>query len=200
MTLELILAFNIALLAALVSPGPALLMAIRTTLVRGRFEGIIFGAGVGLMASVWTMMSLLGLDSIFAFFPWAYLFMKTAGAIYLLYLAWKTWHTARQPVNYEAKAAKHAFREGILLNLANPKSVLFAATVLIVVFPPDLTIYAKGFIMLNQFVVEFIAYAILAFALSTETVGTKYLAAKVWLDRFAAVILGGLGIRLLLQK
>ena len=200
MTFELILAFNIALLAALISPGPALLMAIRTTLVKGRNEGIKFGAGVGFMASIWTLMALLGLDSMFKLFPYAYVFMKTAGAIYLLYLAINTWRTARQPISYEATAANHAIRDGILLNLANPKSVLFAATVLIVIFPPDLPLYAKGFIMLNQFVVEFIAYSILATALSTEAVGNKYLAAKVWMDRFASVILGGLGFRLLLQK
>ena len=200
MTIELILAFNIALIAALVSPGPALLMAIRTTLVKGQTEGIKFGAGVGFMASLWTLMALLGLDSIFALFPWAYLFMKTAGAIYLIYLAWNTWRSATEPLGYKAKAADQAFRDGILLNLANPKSVLFAATVLIVIFPPDLPLYAKAFIALNQFVVEFIAYTILAIALNTETVGAKYLSAKVWLDRFAGIVLGGLGIRLLLQK
>ena len=200
MTIELILAFNLALLAALISPGPALLMAIRTNLVKGRQAGIRFGAGVGLMASVWTMMALLGLDSVFALFPWAYVFMKTAGAFYLIYLAWSTWRNACEPLDYSAKAANRAFREGFLLNMSNPKSVLFAATVLIVIFPPDLPLYAKAFIMANQFLVEFLSYSLLAFVLNTRSVSERFLAAKTHLDRFAAFILCGLGLRLLIQK
>ncbi|MGI9350131.1 MAG: LysE family translocator [Rhizobiaceae bacterium] len=200
MTIELILAFNLALLAALVSPGPALLMAIRTNLVKGRSAGIRFGAGVGLMASVWTMMALLGLDSVFALFPWAYVFMKIVGAMYLLYLAWNTWRKACKPLDYSARAANHAFSEGFLLNMSNPKSVLFAATVLIVIFPPDLSFHAKAFIMANQFIVEFVSYSILAFVLNTRSVSERLLSAKTHLDRFAAFILCGLGIRLLFQK
>jgi len=148
----------------------------------------------------WSVPALLGLDSVFKLFPWAYVFMKTAGAIYLIWLAWNTWFSATKPIDYKAKAANRAFTDGILLNLSNPKSVLFAATVLIVIFPPDLPLYAKAFIMFNQFVVEFVSYAILAFALSTKSVSERYLAAKTWLDRFAAIVLGGLGLRLLLQK
>ena len=45
MTLELFVAFNIALIAALASPGPALLVAIQTTLSRGRAAGIANGCG-----------------------------------------------------------------------------------------------------------------------------------------------------------
>ncbi len=47
--------------------------------------------------------------------------------------------------------------------------------------------------MVNQFVVEFASYTLLAFILSTKSVSEKYLAAKAWLDRFAALVLGGLG-------
>lgn len=200
MTWELLLAFNLALLAALVSPGPAMLMAIRTTLVKGKSAGIRFGAGTGLMASLWTLMALLGLETIFKLFPWAYVAMKTAGATYLIYLAWAAWRNATSPVDYDAKAADRAFRDGFLLNMTNPKSVLFAATVLIVIFPPDLPIYAKAAIMFNQFIVEFLSYALLAVTLSTKSVRDKYLSAKSWLDRFAALVLGALGLRLLFQK
>ena len=60
MTFGQLLAFNIALLVAIASPGPALPMAIRTTLSGGRRAGVAVGAGLGLMAATWTLMALLG--------------------------------------------------------------------------------------------------------------------------------------------
>ena len=65
MTFGQLLAFNVALLVAIASPGPALLMAIKTTLSGGRTAGIAVGAGLGLMAATWTLMALLGLGVAF---------------------------------------------------------------------------------------------------------------------------------------
>lgn len=200
MSLELLLAFNLALLAAIVSPGPAMLVSIRTTLVHGRFAGIKTGLGLGFMAAIWTMMALLGLNSIFEIFPWAYIAMKTIGAVYLLYIAWNTWKSAKQPLNSDVKIGKNHFRDGVLLNLSNPKSVLFAAAVLVLIFPPDLTLIDKIIIISNHFIVELICYTIFAITMSTEAVSKQYMKAKTWLDRFSAIVLGGLGIKLLIQK
>ena len=72
MTIEHLIAFNLALLAAIASPRPALLMAVRTALSAGRRAGIAMGCGLGLMAAAWTLMALLGLEAIFRLFPWAY--------------------------------------------------------------------------------------------------------------------------------
>jgi threonine/homoserine/homoserine lactone efflux protein len=200
MSIEYVIAFNIALLAAIASPGPALLVAIRTTLVGGRTAGIAIGCGLGLMAAVWTLMALLGLDGIFRVFPWAYATAKIVGALYLLYLAWTTWRGAKKPITDASKPRVHAFRDGVLINISNPKSVLFAAAVLIVIFPPDLTMIEKAMVVTNHFLVELVFYGLLAFSMSTEAVSKTYLRAKVFLDRFAAVVLGALGLRLLLQR
>ena len=200
MSFELILAFNIALLAAIASPGPAFLLAVRTALVKGRNAGIRLGTGLGLMAAAWTGAALLGLDGLFRLFPWAYTTVKIAGAVYLLYIACATWKGARKPVSGEARPASRDFAEGVLLNLSNPKSVLFAAAVLIVIFPPDLGLAEKAFIVANHFLVELVCYSLIAVVLSTRAVSERYLRAKTWLDRAAAVIMGALGIRLLFQK
>ena len=200
MTFELLLAFNLALLAAIISPGPAMLVSIRTTLVHGRLAGIKTGLGLGLMAAIWTMMALLGLNGIFEIFPWAYIAMKTIGAVYLLYIAWNTWRGSRQPLDKEVKIGKNNFRDGVLLNLSNPKSVLFAAAVIVLIFPPDLSLFEKTIIIVNHFIVEMICYTLIAITMSTEAVSKQYMKAKTWLDRFSAIVLGALGIKLLVQK
>lgn len=197
MTIEHFLAFNVALCAAIMSPGPALLVAIRTTLGSGRASGIALGAGLGLMASTWTLMALLGLDAIFRLFPWAYGLAKSAGAIYLLYIAYKTWIGARGRIEAQVRPPTHAFREGFLINLLNPKSVLFAAAVLIVVFPNEMSAVENTVVVINHLAVELLFYTVLAVWMSTRAISERYLRAKVYLDRTASVVLGALGLQLL---
>jgi threonine/homoserine/homoserine lactone efflux protein len=200
MTYDLVLAFNIALLAAIASPGPALLMAIRTSLVRGRAAGIRLGIGLGLMAAIWTLAALLGLQGLFTLFPWSYMAIKIAGAAYLMYIAWMTWRGAPQPLQTNTKVASKDFLDGVLLNVSNPKSVLFAAAVLIVIFPPDLTLAEKAVIVANHFMVEVICYSLIAVVMSTKAISNAYLSAKKWLDRSAAIVMGALSLRLLLSR
>jgi threonine/homoserine/homoserine lactone efflux protein len=197
-----LIAFNITLLAALVSPGPAMLLAIRATLSGGRAHGVATGLGLGTMAALWTLAALLGLDAIFALFPWAYLVMKITGAAYLLWVAWGMWRTADMPIATDAAPAprRHAFRTGFLVNLANPKSVLFAASVLVVIFPPGMTLAQKTLIVANHLAVEWAAYGLFALALSTKPARDGYLRLKPIFDRLAAAVLGMLGLRLLIHR
>ena len=93
-----------------------------------------------------------------------------------------------------------AFVRGLLVNLSNPKSILFATAVLIVVFPPDMSAAEDAVVVANHFAVELVFYTILAFGMSSHAISVGYLRAKAVLDRIAAVILGGLGLRLLLSR
>ena len=200
MSLEQILAFNLVLAAAIASPGPALLMAVQTSLSTGRRAGIAVGAGLGCMAAAWTAMALLGLGAVFRLFPTVYAVVKIAGAAYLLYLAWRMWRAASAPVHARTAPAKRAFRQGFLVNLLNPKSVLFAAAVLVTVFPAGLGAADSALIVANHLAVEVAFYSALTFCMSTEAVARQYVRAKRYIDRIAALILGGLGLRLLLSR
>lgn len=154
MDFQHIIAFNLALLVAIASPGPALLVALRTNLGSGRASGLAVGCGLGLMAATWTLAAVLGLDWVFRMFPWLYVSVKTAGALYLIYVAVKMWRSARSSIDLKAQKAEHAFFSGILVNLLNPKAVLFAAAVLIVIFPSKLTAFEGAVIVLNHLLIE----------------------------------------------
>ena len=56
---------------------------------------------------------------------------QLAGAAYLLYSAYRMWRSAGVPAKALIKPAGRAFRQGFLVNLFNPKSVLFAAAAVI---------------------------------------------------------------------
>ena len=200
MTWEQLVAFNIALLVAIASPGPALLMATHTSASKGRSAGIAAGFGLGLMASTWTLTALLGLAVVFELFPMVYTAAKILGGAYLVYLAYKMWKNASSPVDSRIPPAKHAFRQGFFVNLLNPKSVLFAAAVLITVFPAGLSVIESFVIVFNHFLVEVAFYTILAFSMSTQAISRRYMQAKIYIDRGAAVIFGALGVRLALSR
>lgn len=199
-----LLAFNLTLLAAMLSPGPALLVLLRTAIARGRAAGMATGAGLALVAAGWTGAALFGLDAIFTLVPWAYLALKTAGAAYLIWIAWTMWRSAHDPLEADATpgAARPgaAFRQGLLVNLSNPKSVLFAASVLVVIFPPDMAPRDSLLIVVNHLGVELIFYTTLALALSTRPARAGYLRLKSVFDRLAAMVLGALGLKLLIDR
>ena len=200
MTWEQLVAFNIALLVAIASPGPALLMATHTSASRGRAAGVAAGVGLGLMAAAWTLMALLGLAVVFELFPVVYIGAKIAGGAYLLFLAYKMWRNASAPINARIPPARHAFRQGFLVNLLNPKSVLFAAAVLVAVFPAGISVAESFVIVVNHFLVEVAFYSTLAFCMSTPAVSKRYMQAKGYIDRGAAIVLGALGIRLIVSR
>ena len=79
---EHVIAFNITLLAAMASPGPALVVAIRTVLSAGGRAGIAIGCGLGIAAAGWTLAALVGLDAVFRLFPCPTCWLKSlAGCI-----------------------------------------------------------------------------------------------------------------------
>ena len=197
MEIQHIVAFNLALLAAIASPGPALLVAIKTTLSSGRRAGVTIGAGLGLIAAMWTAVALIGLDVVFRSFPWLYDTLSVLGASYLAYIAYNTWCGANDPVLDNMDAPRRAFQDGVLLNLSNPKSVLFAAAVLMAIFPDGMALFEKSFVIVNHFVVEVFFYTLLSFLMGGLAIRDKYLSKKIYLDRFAAVVLFALVVRII---
>lgn len=200
MSVESQLAFNLVLIAAIASPGAALLYFIKSCVSMGRVAGIATGIGLGLAASLWTLAALLGLESLFLLFPWMYSALKIFGAAYLLWIAYETWRKAQAPMSQASTRTGRAFVSGFLVNAGNPKSVLFAAAVIVVVFPQGLAAKDIALIVANHLLLEIAFYTVFALLLSSAPARRSYLNAKPILDRVTAVILGSLGLRLLIER
>ncbi|MEM7488143.1 MAG: LysE family translocator [Pseudomonadota bacterium] len=198
LTLAHLLAFNAALFLAVAAPGPAFLVCVQASLTGGRREGVVTGIGLGVMAGLWTLAALLGLDALFALFPYAYTGLKVAGALVVLLIAVQVWRGARDPVDQAVPSStRRAFLRGFVLNLGNPKSILFAAGVLLVIFPPGLSAAEMALITVNHVALEVAVYSTLAHLMSRDRVRVRYLAARPTIARAMAVVLGGLGLNLL---
>ena len=152
------------------------------------------------MAATWTLMALVGFAAVFEVFPVAYAGARVAGALYLLYIAYRMWRGASAPADALPEPARRAFRQGLVINVFNPKAVLFAAAVLIAIFPGGLGAVNSVLIAVNHLLIELSFYTALALCLNTEAVAGRYLRAKTWIDRGAAAVLGALGLRILLSR
>jgi threonine/homoserine/homoserine lactone efflux protein len=198
LTLAHLAAFNLALFLACAAPGPAFLVCVERSLAGGRREGVLTGAGLAVMAGLWTLAALLGLDALFALFPWAYAGMKVAGAVVIVAIALRVWRGARDPVDPAAPASgRRAFLRGFVLNLGNPKSILFSAGVLLVIFPPGLSAAEMALVTANHVALEIAVYATLAHLMSRDAIRLRYLAAKPAINRAMALVLAALGLNLL---
>ena len=107
-------------------PGPDILFVITQSITRGRKAGMVFAAGLctGLIAHV-TAVS-LGVSILLMSSPVA--FTKFAGAAYLLYLGVKAFLARREnhfELSGDAAVSGKLYRKGILMNILNPKVILF---------------------------------------------------------------------------
>ena len=201
LTVAQLAAFNLALFFAVAAPGPAFLVCVQESLTGGRRAGVMCGLGLAVVAGLWTLAALAGLEALFELLPYAYTLLKVGGALLVLAIAVQTWRGARRPIEAAARPSRRrAFLRGAFLNLGNPKSILFSAGVLVVIFPPGLTAGEMALVVTNHVVLEVVVYAALAQVLTLDTVRTRYLALKPVISRVMALVLAGLGLRLLVAS
>ncbi|WP_299815905.1 LysE family translocator [uncultured Jannaschia sp.] len=195
-----LLAFNAALFLAVAAPGPAFLVCLQASLRGGPREGVLTGIGLAVMAGLWTFAALLGLEAVFEAYPVVYTMMKIGGGLLVIAFAVQTWLGAARPVADAPPASpRRAFLRGFLLNLGNPKSIIFSVGVLLVIFPPNLSGVTMLLVTLDHIALEIAVYSTLATLVSRDAIRDRYLAAKPLLMRAMGIVLGGLGLRLLVS-
>lgn len=190
-----LIAFNIAILGALASPGPAFIAMMRTAFAQGRGAALRCGLGLAIAAVCWTLLALAGLSAIFALVPWAFMALKFLGATYLVWLAVALWRGANRPVDQDAPRGLSGFRLGLVTNFANPKAVFFIAAIFASVFPTMPTGSEAAMIVANHLALELLWYGMVALILSTAPARAYYFRLKARIDRIAAALLGGLALR-----
>ena len=209
---SLIAFFGVAVLLAL-SPGPDNLFVLMQSVQRGWRVGIAVVVGLCLGVVVHTTAVALGLAAVFAASSVAFTALKWCGAAYLAYLAWGAW---RAPVS-DAKSASGAqperassnqidskellvmVRRGVVMNLTNPKVLIF-----FLAFLPQFADPAIGPVGPQIFVfgAVFILAAFLVFgaiAVFSGAFGNLLLRspkAQFWLNKITAIVFLGLAVKL----
>jgi len=124
------LLFLSAALALNLSPGPDLLFVLSRTLGHGRRVGLAAVAGVCSGAMVHVTAAALGLSLLLAAAPTLFALLTYVGAAYLVWLGVSMWRSAGAAFLPKAAAqqgvsAGQAFWQGVLVDVLNPKVVVF---------------------------------------------------------------------------
>ena len=114
--------------ALILAPGPDMIYVITRGMAHGRRAGLLSAVGVVCGILVHTTAAAFGLTLILQTSALAFLFVKFAGAAYLIYLGIKAWldkstFTLQPPVSTAASGA--LFWQGVLSNVLNPKIAVF---------------------------------------------------------------------------
>ena len=190
-------------LLAVASPGPSTMLVIQTSAVAGRRGGMFAALAMMVGALAWAAAALYGLQALFAQFEWLYVAFRIGGALFLLYLAVMIWRHARDPLPEIAvdrtahMTGWQGFMRALLLQLSNPKIMVFFGSIFLSVLPQNLPSWMDATVLAIVAVNEFCWFALLALLFSGGPARAFYRRAKVWIDRVMGGVLGLLGLRLI---
>jgi|SRR5271155_4034483 len=135
---------------AVATPGPGVAAVIAQGLARGSAGAPAFIAGFLVGDLIWFFAAAFGLSALAQTAHAAFVIVKYAGALYLLYLAYKLWTAPARPLaevkeQRLARGPRSLFLGSLTLTLSNPKPMLFFLALLPSVVPLE-TLNALGHI------------------------------------------------------
>ena len=123
-----LLLFLPAALALNLTPGSDMLFCLAQGMKSGPRAGVAASLGIATGALIHSLLAAFGLAALLAANPLAFEVLRWAGVAYLLYLAVKTLRAGPGGPDLPQRQAGTAFkawRDGILVNLFNPKVAVF---------------------------------------------------------------------------
>jgi threonine/homoserine/homoserine lactone efflux protein len=202
---EALLPFLVASVLVTVIPGADMALITRQVLVGGTSlaQRTIFGNLCGLLVHGAALAA--GLSALLVASATAYTAVKLAGAAYLVYLGIQALRDSRRPPDATAVGAgpapRHAFLQGLVSTVLNPKPALFFLTFLpqfvdrdAAVLPQTLTLAAihvvVGLVWLS-------AYARLIHRARGLLTAPRF---KAWLERTTGAVLIAFGLRVAVER
>ena len=198
----LLLAFLPAALALNLAPGPDMAFCLGQGLRGGARPAWAASAGVSTGSMIHVTLAGLGLGAVLAALPHAFDVIRWGGVAYLFWLAIATLRGGADAPDLPPVRPSRAFRQGLFVNLTNPKVILF-----VLAFLPQFTdparpvlpqflalgaILAAGGLVVNGLVG--------AFAGGAGRVLVRTPRVRRWLDRVSAAIFLGLALRLAIME
>jgi threonine/homoserine/homoserine lactone efflux protein len=188
-----------AALALNLTPGADMMFCLGQGVRSGPRAAIAASAGISTGGMVHVALGGLGLGAAVAAMPWLFEVIRWVGVAYLLYLAWGAFRGGGAPAELQASRAARAFRDGVLVNLTNPKVILFVLAFVPQFVDPDAGPILAQFLIFGAIMgttgffvnggVGIFAGSMGRFLTGSETAGR-------WLGRVSGAIFTGLALRL----
>jgi threonine/homoserine/homoserine lactone efflux protein len=191
-----------ALTVGVISPGPSFVMVVRVAVASSRSRALAAALGMGAGGAVFGAAALLGLQSVLLAVPALYVGLKVLGGLYLCYLGFLIFRSAKQPLavagggGEDSSRPLRSFWLGFTTQVSNPKTAIVYASVFAAFLPASFSLGFAAMLLAAVFLVESAWYALVAFLFSSSAPQRAYLSYKSWVDRAAGAVMFGLGLKL----
>lgn len=193
--------FGVALLLSF-TPGPDNLFVLMQSATQGRKAGLLVVLGLCTGLVFHTAAVALGLAAVFAASPAAFTVLKLVGAAYLGYLAWQTFRSQSEghdATPSENTVVRRLYVRGVVMNLTNPKVLLFFLAFLpqfvnTNVGPVAIQVTWLGLVFIIATLIAFGTIALLAGYFGSKL--RSSVRAQRLMNQIAGTVYGGLALRL----
>ena len=187
------------------APGPDNIFVLTQSMLYGRSAGLRVTLGLCTGLVFHTSLVAFGVAAIFQASITAFNILKYAGAVYLLFLSWKTFRSSSGPrkMRGESLSPWQLYRRGIIMNVTNPKvSIFFMA------FLPQFASPSRGSITVQMILLGlvFIVVTLAVFGLISGLAGIigKWLSksgrAETIMNRVSGTVFAALALKLALTE
>ncbi len=187
----------------IVTPGQDTALTVRNAMVGGRATGVFTAAGVAAGQATWTIATAVGVGALLVAFEPAFLALKLAGAVYLVFLGVQALRAALRRGSGEAAfavvasrprlSAPAALRQGVLSNLGNPKMLAFFTSLLPQFASSFFGVLVLGLLFCSMTLVWLSAYA---FAVARARAVLRRRSVRRVIEAVTGTVLIALGLRL----
>ncbi|MGE0424243.1 MAG: LysE family transporter [Reyranellaceae bacterium] len=202
-----LIGFTIAHLLAVASPGPSFVLVAQVAASRSRGAALVATAALSVGATLWAAAALFGLQSLFRHADWLYLALRIGGGLYLVWLGYQLIrHAGRGELalsgggEQAAADMRGVFGKALLVQLSNPKVIVFFSGIMAALLPRDLSPQHGVIVVMIVAFNEFVWYALVSLLFSGGRAQRVYRAARAWIERLTGGVLTILGLRLALDR
>ena len=193
------------LFVAASSPGPAVAMLLGISMGQGRGPSLTAAAGIAFGSVLINIATLVGVGLILSQMAWAMAALRLLGGAYLLWLAYGAFRKAASPPALApmAVAPRPAWRHfvaGFLLQVSNPKAIVFWLAIASVGATQGGGPLVVGLFVLGAFGISFGCHGAWALLLSAAPVRRGYARGRRWLEAALGCFFVFAGIRLALAR
>ena len=130
-TIMEILLYALALAVLVFTPGPVVVATIAKTLASGWRTAMPLAAGVSIVDVLWPLLAILGLSALVQANAELLQWMRYIGGAILIWMGWRLIVGSKEVLETDPdpslmrRNAWQGFLAGVLVNLGNPKSIVF---------------------------------------------------------------------------
>lgn len=200
--MNLILTIATIHLVACLSPGPDIFLVVLNSLRHGWRTGVATTAGILTGVSIQISLGIAGISYLLTRSKGMESGLALAGGAWLVYLGGRgllSRHSSQSRGNPEdreegpASGFLQAWTQGLLVNLLNPKALLFFLSLFSVMLGPEVALTVKLACGITMIGVQAIAFSTVAILMDRPQFKDHWIRLQSWMDRIISLILLALG-------